>query len=159
MVNDDDAEVEDGDSKDNDSDDSPDPPEKPMRDPATTLWELPISDTDYEKLMKGFSPQSLDDKWSIYAVDLDDGRTTKVTIGRGWRWYRHYLLHVTRRSDDSGWMIESMTWEQNKGDVIFISEEQGKKEAIILCRIILKCEIEAFPQYEVSVFGCHGIVL
>lgn len=36
--------------------------------------------------------------------------------------------------------IEATTWEQNIGG-IHVSEEQGKKEAVLLCRYILRCDI------------------
>lgn len=41
-------------------------------------------------------------------------------------------------SDGGGAKITSITWEQNKGE-IRVGEEGGKKEAVIVCRMVLRC--------------------
>ncbi|KAF2664901.1 hypothetical protein BT63DRAFT_78894 [Microthyrium microscopicum] len=122
-------------------------PEKPMTDPATAPWGLPISNTDFQKLKVGYQPKSSDDKWGIYASNLDDGQTTKITIGRGWRGIRHYIFYLKSRESESGMVIESLEWDQNKG-VVFISEERGKAEAVVLCRELLKCEFKGLPHHD-----------
>lgn len=55
----------------------------------------------------------------------------------------------------SGVKIEAMTWEQNKGG-IRTSEEQGKKDVVIISRCVLECEFDALPEYEVADMWNHA---
>ena len=124
-----------------------------MIEPETAQWGLSISDADFEKLKAGFEAQDMDDKWTISLADLENGNKS-ITITRSWTGRKHYILDVKPRNGDSGVKIEAITWEQNKGG-IYISEEQGKKEAVILCRGILDCHFEALPHYDDSLLWDH----
>jgi len=128
--------------------------EEPMVDPATAPWSLTISDTDFEKLKAGFEPADMDDRWAISAADSNDGRTTNITLARSWTGKKHYILVVKPRDSESGVKIEGITWEQNRGE-IYISEEQGKKEVVILCRGFLKCDFDELPHYDASLVWNH----
>jgi hypothetical protein len=124
-----------------------------MVDPATALWGLNISDADFEKLKAGFKPADMDDKWVISVTDSKRGNIS-ITISRSWTGKKHYILDVKPSNGDSCVKIEAITWEQNKGG-IYISEEQGKKEAVILCRSCLDCDFDKLPHYDVSIFWDH----
>ena len=50
-------------------------------------------------------------------------------------------------SSGNSMKVAAITWEQNKGG-IRISEEQGKKEVVIITRGILECDFDALPDYE-----------
>ena len=43
-----------------------------------------------------------------------------------------------------GVVIEAITWEQNKGG-IRLSEEQAKKEVLLITRSMLQCDYDALP--------------
>jgi len=128
--------------------------ESPMVDPATAPWGLTISDTDFEKLKAGFQPADMDDRWAISAADSDDGRTTTITLCRSWTGRKHYILAVKPGDSGSGAKIKGITWEQNKGG-IYISEEQSKKEVVLLCRGLLKCDFDELPHYDASLVWNH----
>ena len=49
----------------------------------------------------------------------------------------------------SGAIIEAITWEQNKGG-IHLSEEQAKKEVVMITRSILGCEYDVLPEYNIE---------
>ena len=125
-----------------------------MEDPATALWDLSISDTDFDKLKAGFESEDMDDKWIVSVTDLDQSGHTSIHISRSWTKKELYRLAVKPRAGASGVKIEAITWEQNKGG-IHISEEQGKKEAVLLCRSILGCDIDTLPEYDSSIFWTH----
>jgi len=55
-----------------------------------------------------------------------------------------YILSLLPPSstNSNGWAkIEAITWEQEMS-IVYISEEQGKKEAVLTSRVTLGCEFE-----------------
>jgi hypothetical protein len=93
-----------------------------MEDPATALWDLSISDADFEKLKAGFESEDMDDRWIISVTDLDQSGNISIHISRSWTKKELYRLAVKPSDGTSGVKIEAITWEQNKGG-IHISEE------------------------------------
>ncbi|CAH0033328.1 unnamed protein product [Clonostachys rhizophaga] len=45
---------------------------KPINEPVTSPWGLPVSSEDLEKLKAGFRTRSMDDKWDLLVEDPDD---------------------------------------------------------------------------------------
>ena len=125
-----------------------------MVEPATALWGLSISDADFEKLKAGFKSTSMDDKWDVSVADVDQSGNISITLSRSWTGKKHYILAVKPSDGSSGVEIEAITWEQDKGG-IHISEEQGKKEAVILCRALLDCDFDKLPHYDTSLLWNH----
>ncbi len=128
-----------------------------MQEPATAQWDLSISDADLEKLKAGFEPQMMEDRWRVSTTDQSESDTTSIHFVRSWTGIELYVLHV-KPSDGgsigSGAKVKAITWEQNKGG-IRISEEQGKKEVVILSRGFLECTFDALPEYNVSDLWDH----
>lgn len=120
-----------------------------MQEPATALWGLSISDADFEKLKAGFEPRDMDDKWRVSVTNQNGDGNISVTFNRGWTDKEYYIL-VMKPSDgdssNSDVKIEAITWEQRKGRPQR-SEEQAKKEVVILARCNLACEFDALPEY------------
>ena len=128
-----------------------------MQEPATAPWGLRISDADLEKLKAGFEPQDMDDKWRVSATNQSQSGTISIHVARGWSGKEFYVL-VVKPSDGGssgrGVKIEAITWEQNKGG-IRISEEQAKKEVVIITRNLLDCGFDALPDYDNSILWNH----
>ncbi|KHN94780.1 uncharacterized protein MAM_07376 [Metarhizium album ARSEF 1941] len=129
-----------------------------MQEPATAPWGLSISDADFEKLKAGFEPQDQDDKWRVSVTDRSrSGGNLSIHLARSGTGKELYVLDV-KPSDGSsvgsGVKIEAITWEQNKGG-IRISEEQAKKEVVIITRRLLECDFGALPDYDVSELWNH----
>jgi hypothetical protein len=120
-----------------------------MQEPATAQWGQSISDADFEKLKIGFEPQAMEDRWHITITDQSQSSNISIHLARSWTGIELYVLDVKPSDGDSnsGAKIEAITWEQNKSG-IRISEEQAKKEVVILTRSILECEFEALPEYD-----------
>ncbi|KAL6712088.1 hypothetical protein ACN47E_003131 [Coniothyrium glycines] len=127
-----------------------------MQEPATTSWDLSISDADFQKLKAGFEPQDQDDKWHIWHASQNEGDNISIHFARSGTGNELYVLHVTPRDDSSSndIKVKAITWSQNKGG-IRISEEQGKKDVVIIARRVLECEFEALPEYDVSDLWNH----
>ncbi|MCJ1438052.1 hypothetical protein MMC27_007439 [Xylographa pallens] len=120
---------------------------QPMQEPATALWNLSISYADFERLRAGIKPLDMDDKWIFSVTDLNQSGHITIRLIRSWTKTELYRLAVKPSDDFSGFEIEAITWEQNQGG-IHISEEQGKKEAVLRCRYILGCDIDTLPEYD-----------
>jgi len=126
---------------------------KPMKEPLTAPWGLPLSDADVEKLKAGFRCQSMDDKWDMLVEDPDENGNISLHILRNWLQEECYILHIVPKpsNDDGGSAkIQSITWEGNMAG-LQCDAEQAKKEAVILSRIRLHCEFETLPHYPSSV--------
>ncbi|CAI7656661.1 unnamed protein product [Penicillium pancosmium] len=106
-----------------------------MEEPATAPWGLSISDADFEKLKAGFNPRDMDDKWHVFVTDQSESSNISIHFARSWTGKVFYILVVNPGDSVStgGVKIEALTWEQSKGR-FRISEEQAKKEAIIMSR-------------------------
>lgn len=123
-----------------------------MQEPATAPWGLSISDADFKKLKAGFEPQDQDDKWRVSATDQSQNGTISIHLARSGTGKELYVLVVKPRG--GGVKIEAITWEQNKGG-IRISEEQAKKEVVIITRRLLECGFDSLPEYDVSDLWNH----
>src|SRR6187402_2274583 len=96
----------------------------------------------------------MDDKWDVLNEDPDKDGNISIHILRSWLQEDCYILHIVPKpnSDNDGGSakIQSITWEGNKGG-LQCDVEQAKKEAVIVSRMILKCEFETLPDYPSSV--------
>jgi hypothetical protein len=127
---------------------------KPMKEPLTAPWDLPISDADVEKLKVGFKSRDMDDKWDMLVEDLDENGNISFHILRSWLQEECYILHVVPKpsNDDGGSAkIQGITWEGNKAG-LQCDAEQAKKETVMLFRGHLYCEFERLPHYPSSMF-------
>ncbi|CAD6439057.1 1d72c806-d70f-42e9-a751-864abc66d649 [Sclerotinia trifoliorum] len=116
-----------------------------MEDPATASWDVNISDADFEKLKAGFEAADMNHRWEIAAKDTDENGIIPIHISRSWTEEDQYILSAT--PIDGGAKIISITWEQNRGEVR-IGEDYAKKEAVIVCRMMLRCDFDALPFYD-----------
>lgn len=128
-----------------------------MQEPATAPWGLSISDADFEKLKAGFEPQDQDDKWRVSATDQSQSGTISIHVSRSGTGKEFYVL-VVKPGDGgnsgSSVNVEAITWETNKGG-IRISEEQAKKEVVIITRGLLECGFDALPEYDIDDMWNH----
>jgi len=124
-------------------------PEREMEDQGTAPWGLSISRADYGKLIAGYKPRDMDEKWKFIPKTLEDGVTTKLTIARSWMGHKFYVLYVKRGDADTWPSIEKIEWEQKCVDS-YTWEEQAKEEAIIYCREFLGCDFHHQPKHDLS---------
>lgn len=121
-----------------------------MKEPGTAPWGLRISDADLTKLKTGVEPQNQDHKWRIWVSDQSESGNVSITVTRVMFSMDMYILHLKLGdSSDGGHNIEAFTWEQTIGRSRS-SEDQAKKRVIVIIRSLLKCDIEALPEYDTS---------
>lgn len=133
-------------------------PKKPMKEPLTASWVLPISDEDVEKIKVGFKSFSMDDKWDLIVEDPDENGNISLHIVRNWLQEECYILHIVPKPSNDGGAsakIQGITWEGNKAG-LQCSEDQAKIEAVMLARSWLHCEFEKLPHYPSSMFWARS---
>ncbi|TLD16053.1 uncharacterized protein PgNI_02228 [Pyricularia grisea] len=130
-------------------------PPPPMKEPRTVSCDLGISDNDLQKLKTGLVPYDQDDKWYFATTGPDDAGIISFHIIRYFSHRDFYIIHV-KPSDDVGGdqstrrhKIQSFTWDENQCG-IYMTEEQGKKQAVSLWRSHLECEFEELPEEDFS---------
>lgn len=118
-----------------------------MDDPAKASWGGSISNADFSKLKAGFEAPDMDYKWEIKADDPDENGIIHIHISRSWTQTDLYILVI--KPNDSGGELVGIIWEQDIGDGDYrVGEELAKRDAIIVCRMVVKCELETFPLYD-----------
>ena len=106
---------------------------KPMKEPLTAPWSLPISDTDVEKLKVGFKSRSMDDKWDLLVEDPDENGNISLHIIRNWLQEECYILRIVPKpNNDNGGSakIQSITWEGNKVGLQCGAEQAKSRDCV-----------------------------
>jgi len=123
-----------------------------MKEPLTAPWDLPTSDAGLEKLKVGFRARDIDDNYDILIENPDESGNISNHIIRNWLQEECYIIHIVPKpSNDSSRSakIQGITWEGNK-NWLQCNEEHAKKEAVILSKMFLNCEIETLPDCPLS---------
>lgn len=107
----------------------------PMQKPVGAPWHVALSPSDLAKLMHGFIPREMEDKWFCYAGDPDAEGNLFVRLCRSWTGAEMYTLRLRAPSEADGAEVTQITWEDS-GD----GEAGAKKMAAQLCRALLGCD-------------------
>lgn len=125
------------------------------------LWVLGCLEQYCRQLKSSLKTQDQDEEWLISATF----RPISIHVARSARGSQLYVPHIVVKPGDddssnrnSDITIVGITWEQNKGESR-ISEEQSKKEIVIITRGILRCDFDALPEYDVSDLWNHSAAL
>ncbi|KAF9701015.1 hypothetical protein EKO04_000882 [Ascochyta lentis] len=123
----------------------------PCVQPAKAPWDLPLSHSDYDKLLKGYRPEMMEDKWLSLADDPDAQGNTIIRICRSWTRNEQFLLTVSIEDtkDEKGGncaKIIEITWETQKGNTLIVDpgeegEAEAKKRIVALCRGLMDCDM------------------
>lgn len=115
---------------------------KPIIRPVKAAWDLTLTKTEYTKLLKGFTPQMMEDKWTCQAEKPDSYGNTVVHLACGWEAYGTYELKI--RGGNPARIVQ-ITWETNKEN---IPEHQAKKNAINLCDSLTGTELKQHQMHK-----------
>lgn len=120
----------------------------PIPKPVTAPWNLCISQTDSKKMIDGFIPETMEDRWLFYSDAPDPQGLILIHLCRSWSMTEQMVLKLRLAADatggleykDTGSMITEITWAGQQGEG-GLGEEEAKDEAMELCNAILGCEL------------------
>ncbi|KAM3087027.1 hypothetical protein ACMFMF_000959 [Clarireedia jacksonii] len=113
----------------------------PLENPVTAQWGYPLTHSDYNKMLKGFTPRDMDDKW-VVATDTPDAQgNTIVRICRSWTATEQFLLTIAARNSNEAetkhWAtIVKISWNKKPG-ALEVTEEDAIESAVNLCKGLL----------------------
>ncbi|KAF2447484.1 hypothetical protein P171DRAFT_470750 [Karstenula rhodostoma CBS 690.94] len=119
--------------------------------PATAQWNFPITRSDYTKILRGYRPQMMEDKWSVKTKESAEGGNTIMRALWGWQNHERMRLIIapgdpkTENSEAKDWAkIVSIEWKLLvNGEEV--SEAKTKRSAVGMCNALCGCELEAEP--------------
>lgn len=119
---------------------------KPFQTPMAAAWDRSIPRSELRKLLQGFKPDAMEDKWFVYADGPDEQRGDVVVhMHRSWTGYKmvELRLEVEKELDggveekegegeaeaEEGCGITEITWEAANG----VTEEEAREIAKGVC--------------------------
>jgi hypothetical protein len=130
---------------------------RPLENPSTAQWGLAITHSDYEKMVKGWKPTSMDDKWMVVTDAPDAQGNTVVHICRSWLGHEIYSFTVEAgdpnhtEAKDWGKIVE-ISWKDPFAGLP-VMEEEAKDTAINYCKGMLRCELKDYVYLSVDSSG------
>ncbi|RYO88117.1 hypothetical protein DL764_008768 [Monosporascus ibericus] len=120
-----------------------------MRNPVTALWNLGVSRNDFDKLLQGFQPAVMEDRWMCRADAPDARGDIVVHVHRSWTGDEQLRIKVTAPAPGGAASahpngrpatITDITWDKGNGSFL-ATEEEAKDLATAVCRGVLGCEL------------------
>lgn len=121
-----------------------------MKNSVTASWNLGISRNDVEKLLRGFKPTAMEDRWMCRADAPDARGDFVVHVHRSWT--RDEVLRMkvvlaaqdgdgaSADTDERHATITEITWEKGEGSFL-ATEVEVKDLATGLCRGLMGCDL------------------
>lgn len=121
-----------------------------MKNPTTAPWNLDISRSDVEKLLRGFKPTAMEDRW-VCSADAPDARGDfMVHVHRSWTGDEVLRMNVVLAVPDGAEgsahtkehhaTINDITWDSGENSFL-ATEEEAKDLATGVCRGVLGCDL------------------
>ncbi|KAL2674167.1 hypothetical protein Neosp_012614 [[Neocosmospora] mangrovei] len=114
---------------------------KRIEKPKSMPWQARLSGADMTKLLKGFSPSDMDQKWVIAASGPDSRGIIDVHLCRSWTRIEIYTVRVRVLAGEDGKPGDA---EKYGGEVFEIVEVEDM--AVGLCRGFLDVELGKGPE-------------
>lgn len=114
--------------------------------PASAEWGLIVKRTDYEKLLEGFTPRDMDDKWLCITDKPNAQGNTTIHWYRSWTHTEQFAITVevggSTQTESNDWAkLGKITWEKAVGS-LDVPVEEAKESVVNLCRGLMGCELE-----------------
>ncbi|KAM5349461.1 hypothetical protein ACJ41O_005966 [Fusarium nematophilum] len=122
----------------------------PIKHPLSAPWRIPLRGPDLLKLLKGFRPVHMEDKWRVDAQGPDEQGNLSISMCRSWTGHEIVVLNgrLYKRKDGSvgdakdGGEIYKIVWDMGEGPDIR-TEEDAKDTAERVCEMFFGCELKA----------------
>ena len=118
----------------------------PFQKPVTSNWNLAIPRPELPKILMGFEPQDMDDKWFVYTKGPDAQGVALVHMHRSWTGNKSFELKLVveptdgseQKKDDGDAHFTAITWESVSGAW---DEEEAKRIAKGVCQWCLDVQL------------------
>jgi len=113
---------------------------KPFEKPASATWNVELHAEEVNRLVLGFQPQDMEDRWMVYSLDPVPGKL-RICFHRSWTSARIVELDLDVETRDAvegsgleygAGRVTGLTWENCEPGRE--SEESMKKTVVGLCR-------------------------
>ncbi|WQF79241.1 hypothetical protein CDEST_04255 [Colletotrichum destructivum] len=130
---------------------------RPMDHPVSAPWKLGVSSTDAAKLLGGYQPAAMEDRWMCRSDGPDPQGNIVVHVYRSWTGDEHLQIKARLSNLDDGTAtrnntveaarvppadITEIVWDASSG----VSECEAKTLATMICKGVLGCELEMSPE-------------
>lgn len=115
--------------------------------PVVSTWDVSVPRAELSKLINGFLPTSMDNKWFVYADGPDARGNAVVYLVRSWTAYKLVELKVKVPVGEDGKLVEEdskiteITWESSQERYKGRTEEAAKKMAREVCNWVLEVNL------------------
>jgi hypothetical protein len=115
----------------------------PFETPITSAWGIKVPHTELRKLLNGFSPRAMEDKWFLYADGPDAQGNVVLHMFRSWTGHKMAELKIKMPVGEDGECEEEdakvteITWESNPERYNGQTEEGAKIMAKEVCNWVL----------------------
>ncbi|KAI1264520.1 hypothetical protein F5Y18DRAFT_428149 [Xylariaceae sp. FL1019] len=115
--------------------------------PKTAGWDASIPASQLIRLLNGFSPSQMEDKWFVYAEGPDERGEVVVHMHRSWTGYENIRLKVNVPLDAEGNVkaedgrIREIVWETDEERYSGVDEMEAKRTAEGVCEWVLGVEL------------------
>jgi hypothetical protein len=121
-------------------------------------WSVPIAADKLVRLLNGFYPNAMEDKWFIYADGPDVDGDIALHMHRSWTGDEKIKLDIRTvgdsKEESEAWKAEitAVTWETDETKTKWPSEEMAKFQALEGCNWVLGVklaeEIKEPPEWQ-----------
>ena len=111
---------------------------KPFEQPMTASWDQSIPSSELPKLLLGFLPGAMEDKWFVYTDEPDAQGHGAVHLHRSWTGYKNIEAKFLVKMDGDGKVegeakFTEITWETTQSIVAEMTEEKAKQVVKDVC--------------------------
>jgi hypothetical protein len=127
-----------------------------LENPLTSEWNLSLSRSDFDKLLKGFTSGMMEDQWRIKKISQEDNAYT-INFYRAGTGITYYRLEVSAdHPAGNGPAIKSIKWEGNPPSLLDLTDVMAKDAVVHLLRYYSVCELEAYPEIDLKKLRENG---
>ena len=103
--------------------------------PMTAVWDPLVPYSELPKLLLGFKPRAMEDKWFVYTDGPDAQGNSVIHMHRSWTGYKNIEARFLVKKDDDGNVMEEdayfteIMWESSNAKVQGLTEDTAKERA------------------------------
>lgn len=124
-----------------------------FRSPVTSTWALPkpLSPAQMTRLLDGFQPRQMEDKWFVYSDGPDEEGVVRVNFYRSWTSFKLAQMEIKLFSEgEGGGWVTGLIWESHP-DKVNGQDAAGAKEMVAgVCRWVLGVELPLPVEVEAA---------